>query len=71
MSRTSQRSPLSTMSIAPTLPPALPIDEVTSPSVPGWFSSLMRRVRLNEALGVNGIDLTNPPRTDLGNPKSP
>ena len=52
MSRTSLPPSAFTMSIAPIDPPASPIAEVTSPSMPGSFSSSMRSVRLYDALGV-------------------
>src|SRR6266699_4046938 len=44
------------MSTAPIDPPACPIAEVTSPRMPASLSKRIRRVRLNDALGVTGID---------------
>ena len=55
MSRSSLPRVAFTMSIAPTEPPASPMADVTSPSIPGSLSSSMRRVKLYEALGVTGI----------------
>src|SRR5947207_4294465 len=56
MSRTIWWSCDWTMSTAPIEPPAWPIADVTSPSTPASFSKRIRRVRLNDALGVTGID---------------
>jgi hypothetical protein len=67
MSRTSLPPSAFTMSIALTDPPASPIADVTSPSVPGSFSSSTRSVRLYEALGVTDIA---PPRAALVAPSS-
>src|SRR6266540_1511105 len=64
MSRTSHSPAPSTMSMAPICPPARPIAEVTSPSVPGEFSSLILSVRLYEALGVSGIGCRLPDSRD-------
>src|SRR5436190_3695392 len=71
MSRRTHSPAPSTMSMAPICPPARPIADVTSPSVPGEFSSLILSVRLYEALGVSGIGCRLRVRTECADAGQP